>query len=88
MIDVYRTITDDPYENIAMEKSLFRERELFLWVNRDCVIAGRNQNLYAEADLSYAKEQGILPVRRYTGGGCVYHDHGNLNYSFVLPENE
>ncbi len=90
MTDYYRSVTDDPYINIALEEKLFRERKrtVFLWVNRECVIAGRNQNFLAEADLVFAKKNNILPVRRYTGGGCVFHDHGNLNYSFIIPEEE
>lgn len=90
MIRLYQTVTDDPYINLAIEAQLFRERKrtVFLWRNRPCVIAGRNQNLYTEADLSFAERNGILPVRRTTGGGCVYHDHGTLNYSFILPQEE
>jgi lipoate-protein ligase A len=85
---LYISDTDDPYLNLAHESALFRKRETacFLWKNRDCIVAGRNQNIYAEADLAYAVDSGIMPVRRYTGGGCVFHDHGNLNYSFIIPE--
>jgi lipoate-protein ligase A len=85
---LYISDTDDPYLNLAHESALFQRHEIacFLWKNRDCIIAGRNQNIYAEADIASAMNSGILPVRRYTGGGCVFHDHGNLNYSFVIPE--
>ena len=90
MFRLYQTVIDDPYINLSIEAQLFREKKktVFLWRNRPCVIAGRNQNLYTEADLSFAERNGILPVRRTTGGGCVYHDHGNLNYSFILPQEE
>lgn len=80
----------DPYINLAAEQQLFRtETEaLYLWQNRNCIIAGRNQNLYIEADMQYAKFEDILPVRRLTGGGTVYHDLGNLNYSFITKEED
>ena len=65
-----------------------REPALYLWVNRPSVIIGRNQNIYKECDLSFMSENDILPVRRLTGGGAVYHDTGNLNYSFVIPNTQ
>ena len=77
-----------PYYNIALEKYLFdhcREDEilLYLWVNDPCVIAGCHQNVLLEWDNNFLKKEGIYPVRRLTGGGCVYQDRGNLNYSFI-----
>ncbi|RRD95465.1 lipoate--protein ligase [Clostridiales bacterium COT073_COT-073] len=78
----------NPYHNIALEKYLFDicagdEIILYLWVNQPCVIAGCNQNVLLEWDNTFLKENEIYPVRRLTGGGCVYHDLGNLNYSFI-----
>jgi len=56
-----------------------------LWQNAPSVIIGRNQNAYAEVDHCFAKEHGIRIARRITGGGAVYHDSGNVNYSFISP---
>ena len=57
----------------------------YLWRNSPSVIIGISQNQYAEVNLGYLKEHGINLVRRSTGGGAVYHDLQNLNYSFVGP---
>ena len=81
-----RLKSTDPYYNLAVEEYLFRtasEDVFMLWQNEPSVIAGKNQNLYAEVYLDYAKEQGINLCRRITGGGAVYHDLGNLNYTFI-----
>lgn len=59
---------------------------LYLWQNRDTVVIGRNQNPYKECDMGFIKKEGIELVRRMTGGGAVYHDFGNLNYSFICKE--
>ncbi len=76
------------YYNIALEKFLTEscdedELILYLWINEPSVIAGCNQNVIKEWDDKYLREHGVHPVRRFTGGGCVYHDLGNLNYSFI-----
>lgn len=77
----------DPYRNVALEKYLFEnysgEEILFLWVNDPCVVIGRNQNPWLECDLEYMRREGIRLVRRYTGGGAVYHDTGNINISWI-----
>lgn len=78
--------TTDPYYNLAVEEYLFRHDHgdvFMLWQNRPSVIIGKNQNAYAEVDLDYAAAKGITVARRITGGGAVYHDLGNLNYSFI-----
>ncbi len=83
----------DPCENLATEEylvSLNKEIKaviLYLWINRDTVVIGKNQNAYRECDLGYAENNGIKVVRRLTGGGAVYHDMGNLNYSIITPRN-
>ena len=61
------------------------EPVFYLWRNSPAVIIGLNQNPYAEVNLPYLQEHGIALVRRITGGGAVYHDLGNLNYSIVGP---
>lgn len=78
----------DPYFNMAFDEYALEcltldEPLFYLWQNRPAVIVGLNQNVYAEVDLDYLHEQGIALVRRVTGGGAVYHDLGNLNYTIV-----
>ena len=78
--------TTDPYYNLAVEEYLFSHSEddvFMLWQNDRTVVIGKNQNAYAELDVDYAKEQGIRIARRITGGGAVYHDMGNLNYTCI-----
>ncbi len=81
---------NDPYVNLALEGALFesyaqKEPLLYLWVNRPSVVLGRNQNIWRECRLDAMENDGVLPVRRHTGGGAVYHDMGNLLFSFILP---
>lgn len=83
-----RTTTHSPYVNLALEEELMQGNgeAVMLWVNDPCVVIGRNQNPYWEADLDYLAAQHIALVRRLSGGGAVFHDQGNLNYSFVSDE--
>lgn len=77
--------TTDPAWNLAAEEYLLTQRNepfVRLWRNADSVIIGRHQNAYAEIDLDYVEREGIPVVRRMTGGGAVFHDLGNVNYSF------
>ena len=77
--------TTDPAWNLAAEEYLLTQRrEPFfrLWRNADSVIIGRHQNAYAEIDLDFVERNHIPVVRRMTGGGAVFHDLGNVNYSF------
>lgn len=81
-----RLFTTDPYYNLAVEEYLLRhtEEEVFmLWQNAPTVVIGKNQNAYAEVSLPYAREKGIRIARRLSGGGAVYHDAGNVNYTLV-----
>ena len=55
----------------------------YLWRNSPAVIVGENQNVYAEVNLDFLKSNGVKLARRTTGGGAVYHDLNNLNYSFI-----
>lgn len=80
----------DPRINLAIEEFLLRhvqvdEPLLLFYVNEPSVIIGRNQNALEEIDPLYVKENDIHLVRRLSGGGAVYHDLGNLNFSFVTP---
>jgi lipoate-protein ligase A len=83
---LYILKTNDPYYNLAFEEYLFSETDddvFMLWQNEPCVVIGKNQNAYAEVNIDKAKESGIKIVRRITGGGAVYHDLGNVNYTFI-----
>lgn len=76
----------NPYLNLATEEYLFQnfEDEFFLlWQNAHTIVVGKHQQTLAEINLALAKELGIRVVRRMTGGGAVYHDLGNLNFSFI-----
>lgn len=81
--------TDDPYFNLAAEEYLlksFDEEFYFQYVNRPAVVVGKHQNALAEVDQDYLEENDILLARRISGGGAVYHDPGNMNYSFITNE--
>lgn len=76
----------DPYRNLAAEEYLLRnfsEPVFRLWRNAPCVVIGKNQNALAEIDLDYVKAGGIKVVRRLSGGGAVFHDLGNVNFTFI-----
>lgn len=76
----------DPYFNMAFDSYVLENTDfegVYLWQNAPSVILGLNQSIYAEVNLPYLRKHGILPVRRVSGGGAVYHDLGNVNYTFV-----
>ena len=82
----------NPYLNLAVESKLLDNFlpdtvSLFLWKNRQTVVIGTNQNPYSECDVNALLEEGGHLARRRTGGGAVYHDLGNLNFSFVADKN-
>ena len=80
-----------PSFNLALEEYLlsnFKNGEIImLWRNEPSVIIGKNQNAYAEIDADYVKANNITVVRRLTGGGAVFHDLGNINYTLISDYN-
>lgn len=83
----------DPRLNLALEEFLLRhvriaEPLLLFYINEPSVIIGRNQNTLEEIDPEYVKTNDIYLVRRMSGGGAVYHDLGNLNFSFITEGQE
>jgi len=79
----------DPYYNLALEEFVFekldRSKEYFmLWQNSNAIIVGRYQNTIQEIDQDYVNSHNIAVVRRLSGGGAVYHDMGNLNFTFIV----
>jgi lipoate-protein ligase A len=84
------THSTDPTWNLALEEYCLKnlvqfERILMLWQNDNAIIIGRYQNAENEVNLAAAREIGAKIVRRPSGGGAVYHDLGNLNYTFIYP---
>lgn len=81
------TKSTDPCHNLAFEQYVLENRSegdwLILWQNADTVVLGLNQNAEEELDRAFVEAHGTSVVRRMTGGGAVYHDLGNLNYSFI-----
>ena len=79
----------NPYWNIAVENYLVEHADgivLYLWRNRRTVVIGQNQNPFGECNVEALEADGGYLMRRKTGGGAVYHDDGNLNFSFVVPK--
>jgi lipoate-protein ligase A len=76
----------DPYFNLAAEEYVlkyFRDNCFMLWRNKPSIIVGNHQNTLAEINLDYVKKNNIDVVRRLSGGGAVFHDLGNLNFTFI-----
>lgn len=87
--------SNDPRYNLAFEEYCFKHLEVkedeeyvILWINGPAIIVGKNQNTLEEVNQKYVEENNIKVVRRITGGGAVYHDLGNLNFSILTLASE
>ncbi len=81
----------DPYFNLAADEYVmkkFKEDCFMLWRNEPSIIVGKHQNTLAEINLDYVRENNIKVVRRISGGGAVFHDLGNLNFTFIRNSRE
>lgn len=88
MIFIHNENNTDPHINLALEEYALRNFDfghdyLLFYINEPSIIIGRNQNTLEEINHEYVEENGIHVVRRISGGGAVYHDTGNLNFSFI-----
>lgn len=84
-----RNDSKDPYYNMAVEEYVIKNLDptdeyFFLWQNSPTVVVGKNQNTIEEVNVDYVKKNDIAVVRRLSGGGAVYHDLGNVNFTYVV----
>ena len=86
---LYKNDSNDPYFNMALDEYAVKHLDssndyFYFYQNKPAVIIGRNQNTIEEVDSEYVKNHDITVVRRMSGGGAVYHDLGNINFTFVV----
>ena len=84
-----RSRTFDPAFNLATEEFLLKNKSedcFYLYINNPSIIVGKHQNSLAEINVDYVKKNNIDVIRRMTGGGAVFHDPGNLNFTFIMKE--
>lgn len=86
--------SNNPYFNLAAEEHLLRSLNceeanyLLLYTNKPCVVVGKNQSIYKEVNFNTLRNNKVLPARRISGGGTVYHDEGNLNFAMFSAFND
>lgn len=90
-VKVFTAEHHNPWFNLATEDWLFKtfdenQHVLFLWRNKPCIVIGRFQNPWIECNLDAMERDGVLLARRQSGGGAVYHDLGNTNFTFMSPK--
>lgn len=90
---INNTFSTDPAYNLALEEAVFTklppgEDAFMLWQNANTIVIGKNQNVYDEINAEAVRARGVRVVRRLTGGGAVYHDLGNLNFTFITDESK
>lgn len=83
--------SNDPHFNLAFEEYIFNNADpnkeyILLWQNRPTVVVGKHQNTIEEINAKYIYENDIDIVRRLSGGGAVYHDSGNLNFTYIISK--
>lgn len=90
-LKVFLSDSFNPHLNLATEEWIFHNLDpsqqiLFLWRNEETVVIGRNQNPWSECNLAQMKNDNVHLARRTTGGGAVFHDLGNTNFTFLSPK--
>ncbi len=86
---IIRSNTSNPAFNLATEEFLMNSQYdnwFYLYINAPSIIVGKHQNSLAEINVDYVKENDITVIRRTSGGGAVFHDPGNLNFTFIMKE--
>ena len=91
-VNVFFSKVHNPAFNLAFESYLLKNNTpdtmiFYLWQNDKTIVIGRHQNPYKECDLEKVKRDNVTVIRRSSGGGAVYHDLGNLNFTFIAGEN-
>jgi len=81
----------NPYLNLAVEEYFlknFDDECFILWQNSPCIVIGKNQNALSEINIDFVKQNNIIVVRRLSGGGAVFHDLGNINFTFITNKDK